>query len=134
MTHEFVHVAPPTAAPPAVELHAAPVEAAETARQSGPAAAVVLGAGVASFVLGLLSALTAASAAVSDALTLSSRVGDVSGVTTIAACTFFVASASLAIAWRRANPPLVRVAVAAALLLALGLLGSFPPFFNALGG
>jgi hypothetical protein len=39
----------------------------------------------------------------------------------------------LGFAWRRADPPLERVAAAAAVLIALGLLGTFPPFFNAIG-
>jgi len=110
-----------------------PAAAPEVERPSGPGAAVVLAAGLASFTLGLLSTLTAVSAAVSSALTLSDRVGDLSGVTTIAAVVFFVAWATFGIAWRQANPPLMRVAAASAQLVALGLLGTFPPFFNALG-
>ena len=134
MPHQVVHHAPATAAPSAVETGTAPLEAADINRPSGPAAAVLLAAGLASFTLGLLSVLTAASAAVSDALTLSERVGDVSGVTTAAAVVFFAAWSLLVLAWRHADPPLVRVGAATALLIALGLLGTFPPFFNALGG
>jgi hypothetical protein len=103
-------------------------------RPAGPAAAVVLAAGLASFTLGLLSVLTAASAPVSDALTLSDRVGDLSGLTTAAGIVFVTAWAVLAIAWHRADPPLPRVAATAAILTALGLLGTFPPFFTLLGG
>lgn len=106
----------------------------DTVRPSGAAAAVVLAAGLACFTLGLLSVLTAASASVSSALTLSERVGDVSGLTTAAAAVFFVAWGVLALAWRHADPPLVPVAAAAAVLVALGLLGTFPPFFNAIPG
>ncbi|HLE98842.1 MAG TPA: hypothetical protein VI540_03010 [Gaiellaceae bacterium] len=95
---------------------------------------MVLAAGLASFTLGLLSALAAASASVSDALTVSDRVGDLSGLTTAAGFVFFAAWAVLAIAWRHADPPLVRVAAAAAVLIALGLLGTFPPLFNLIGG
>ena len=94
----------------------------------------MLAAGLASFTLGLLSVLTAASASISDALTLSDRVGDLSGLTTTATVVFFAAWAVLAIVWRHANPPLVRVAAAATVLIALGLLGTFPPFFNLVGG
>jgi hypothetical protein len=100
---------------------------------SGPAAAVVLAAGLGSFALGLLSVLAAASASVSDALTLSDRVGDLSGVTTAAAVVFFAAWALLAARWRHADPPLARVAAAAGVLIAFGLLGTFPPFFNWIG-
>jgi hypothetical protein len=78
--------------------------------------------------------LTAASASVSSALTVSDRVGDLSGVTTAVAVVFFAAWVMLAIRWRHADPPLVRVAAVSAVLIALGLLGTFPPFFNAVGG
>lgn len=108
--------------------------AAAPVRRAGPAAAVILAAGLASFTLGLLSVSTAVSASVSDALTLSNRVGDLSGVTTAATLVFFVVWAVLARAWRRADPPLVGVTVAAGALIALGLLGTFPPFFNLFGG
>lgn len=107
------------------------VELVPERRPAGPAAAVVLAAGIACFALGLLSILTAASAAVSEALTLSERVGDLSGVSTLTAATFFVTWVGLAAAWRRADPSLGRVAVGSAALIALGLLGTFPPVFNA---
>jgi hypothetical protein len=125
---------PPTTVEPRTVDHRERRTAAAIARPAGPAAAVVLAAGLASFALGLLSVLTAASAAVSDALTLSDRVGDLSGLTSAAGTVFFAAWAVLAIAWRHADPPLLRVAAAAAGLIALGLLGTFPPFFNLVGG
>jgi hypothetical protein len=134
MTREFVPESSTAAAPRAVEPDRAPLAASEISHRSGPAAAVVLAAGLASFALGLLAVLTAASPSVSSALTLSDRVGDLSGVTTAVAVVFFAAWGLLAITWRRADPSLVRVAAASAVLIALGLLGTFPPFFDALGG
>jgi hypothetical protein len=129
-SHELVYKPP---APEVAETrdHAAP-ELALT-RPSGPAAAVVMAAGLACFTLGLLTVLTAASGAVSDALTLSERVGDVSGISIAAFVVFFATWGLLAVVWRRADPPLVRVAAASGALIALGLLGTFPPFFNAIG-
>jgi hypothetical protein len=115
-----------TPTPQAVELEAAP--------PSGPAAAVLLAAGLGCFALGVLSTLTAVSSSVSSALTLSEGVGDVSGVTTAAAVVFFASWGVMAAVWRQAGPPLMRVAAATAVLIALGLLGTFPPFFNAVGG
>ena len=109
-------------------------DAEPTGRRSGPAAAVVLAAGIACFTLGLLSILTAASGAVSDAMTLSDRVGDVSGLSVVTAATYFIAWGALAIVWRRANPPLARIAAASGALVGVGLLGTFPPFFNVFGG
>jgi hypothetical protein len=134
MTTEFAQESPTTAASPAVDPRGRLLAESEISRRSGPAAAVVLAAGVASFALGLLSVLTAASASVSSALTLSDRVGDLSGVTTAAAVVFFALWGVLAIAWRHADLPLVRVAAVSAILIALGLLGTFPPFFNTVGG
>jgi hypothetical protein len=124
----------PIARPARAQSRDVPRESLEIAHPSGPAAAVVVAAGLASFVLGLFSVLTAASGSVSSALTLSERVGDISGVTTAAAVTFAATWAVLGIAWRHADPPLARVATTAAVLIALGLLGTFPPFFNAIGG
>lgn len=114
------------------ETTAAEAVSAERER-SGPAAAVVLAAGLGSFVLGLLSTLTAVSSSMSSALTLSDRVGDLSGVTTLSAVVFFAAWGVLLVVWRRANPPLLPIAAVTAVLVALGLLGTFPPFFNAVG-
>jgi hypothetical protein len=117
----------------AVQLDDLALSADEDVRPSGPAAAAVLAAGLGSFGLGLLSVLSAASRSASDALTLSDRVGDLSGVTTGAAVLFFAAWAVLTVRWRHADPPLVRVAAAAGVLIGLGLLGTFPPFYNLLG-
>jgi hypothetical protein len=106
----------------------------ELRRPSGPAAAVVLATGIACLALGVASVVTAASAAVSDALTLSERAGPVSGLSTVTAVVFFAAWGVLSLAWRRADPSLVRVAVVSAVLVAVGLLATFPPVFNAFGG
>jgi hypothetical protein len=107
-----------------------PVTDVEAEAPSGPAAAVVLAAGLGCFVLGLLSVLAAASGWAIDALTLSERVGEISGISVVAASVFFAAWAGFTLAWRRADPPLLRIAAASGVLIALGLLGTFPPFFN----
>jgi hypothetical protein len=130
MAHGFAYESTTAAEPAAGDTRRAPI-AAELARPSGPAAAVVLAAGLGSFTLGLLSVLTAASSSVSSALTFSERVGDLSGVTTLTVVVYAGAWALLALRWRRANPPLMRIATATAILIGLGLLGTFPPFFNA---
>jgi hypothetical protein len=133
MARETAYATPAARKSPPAERGDASAAEPELRRLAGPAAAVLLAAGLASFTLGLLSMLTAASARVSDALTLSDRVGELSGLTTVSVIVFFGAWAVLGLAWRRADPPLERVAAAAAVLIALGLLGTFPPFFNAIG-
>ena len=116
-------------------LYKPPAQAtvSEQARPSGPAAAVLLAAGLGCFTLGFLSVLTAASGAVNDVLTVSDRVGDVSGLSVGATAVFFATWAGLTLAWRHENPRLMRIAAASACLIALGLLGTFPPFFNLFG-
>ena len=42
-------------------------------------------------------------------------------------------AAGLGLYWRRSDPPLVPVAVVTAALVAVGLLGTFPPFFRLFG-
>jgi hypothetical protein len=54
-----------------------------------------------------------------------------SGKTIIAACVFFCAWAVLAVAMRRSDPPWKPVVYATAALIALGLLMTFPTFFEA---
>jgi hypothetical protein len=101
------------------------------AQPTGPAAAAILSVGLASLMLGVLSTLTAASTSVSSFMTWSDRVGDLSGVTTLAIAAFFGSWAGLAVAWRRANPPLRTVVIVSSVLMGLALIGTFPPFFHA---
>jgi hypothetical protein len=54
----------PAAKQPAAEAAKEPLAVAELARPTGPAAAVILAADLASFTLGLLSVLTAASTSI----------------------------------------------------------------------
>ena len=126
-SHELVYTPRPA---PQVSDARDPAAEVEAPRPSGPAAAVVLAAGLGCFVLGLLSVLAAASGWVNDALTLSDRVGEMSGIGAAAAVVFFGGWAVLTLVWRRADPPLPRFAAASGVLIALGLLGTFPPFFN----
>jgi hypothetical protein len=109
-------------------------ERAEAARIAGPAASVVVAVGLASLTLGILSTVTAMSSTVSSALTFSDRVGDLSGVTTLTSAVFFGSWAALHLVWRGTNPPLRRVVLGTGAFLALALVGTFPPFFEALAG
>src|SRR5262245_404992 len=113
MARETAYAPPRSSKSPSIERGDTAAAEPRSSRRSGPAAAVLLAAGLASFTLGLLSVLTAASDRVSDALTLSDRVGELSGLTTVSVVVFFGAWALLGLAWRHADPQLVRVAAAA---------------------
>jgi NAD(P)-dependent dehydrogenase (short-subunit alcohol dehydrogenase family) len=112
---------------PKTERHVA--DAAD--RPFGPAAAVIVAAGIGAFVLGLMTTLNEASTDVHDFLTFDDGVGPLSGKTIFGAGAFFVAWAVLHAVWRAKNPPLRTVLVLAVILLALGVVGTFPTFFQA---
>jgi hypothetical protein len=96
----------------------------------GPAAAAILAAGVASLTLGLLTSLAEAFTGVADALTFTDEVGPLSGKTIITICVLFVSWGLLAVVFRRSSPSLKVVLVAFGVMLALGVLGTFPSFFD----
>src|SRR6266508_4626898 len=95
------------------------------------AAAVLLAAGFGIFILGLLTTLAEASTGIKDGLQWNDRVGPLSGKTIIATAVFFGAWGLLAAALRRSEPPWKPVVYATGALVALGLLMTFPTFFQA---
>jgi hypothetical protein len=104
---------------------------AEGARPFGPAAAVLLAAGLGTFILGLLTTLAEASTGIKDGLQWNDRVGPLSGKTIIAAAVFFGSWGLLTGALRRSDPPWRTVVYATGALVALGLVMTFPTFFQA---
>ncbi len=113
----------PSGAPRPVAVEAAP--------PFGPGAAVLLAAGLGIFVLGLLTTLAEASSGIADGLQWNDRVGPLSGKTIIASAVFVGAWALLSAALRRRDPQWNPVVYAMATLMALGLLMTFPTFFQA---
>lgn len=102
-------------------------------KPSGPAFAAILAAALAFAVLGALTTFAEVSGGFGDWLAFSSRVGTLSGETLIAIAVYFATWAGLGLIWRRSDPPLPPVAVITAVLIAVGLLGTFPPFFHLFG-
>lgn len=100
-------------------------------RPTGPIAAAVLSAGIGSLVLGFLTTLNEASSAVHDFLEFDKDVGPLSGKTIIAVIAYLVSWGVLHAMWRRGTPALRPILVATAVLIALGILGTFPIFFQA---
>jgi hypothetical protein len=103
----------------------------EYLKPNGPAAAVLLAAGIGTFVLGLLATLNEASTDVNEFLAFTDDVGPLSGKTVIAAAGFFLAWGILALLWRQRDLAWRPVLIATIVLLALGFLGTFPTFFEA---
>jgi hypothetical protein len=102
-------------------------------KPSGPAFAAVLAAALAFAVLGALTTFAEVFDGFGDWLIFSGRVGMLSGETLIAIAVYFLSWAGLAFLWRRSDPPLLPVAVVNAVLITVGLLGTFPPFFRLFG-
>ncbi len=101
---------------------------------NGPAAAAILASGVGSLVLGLFTCLTQGVGAINAALSFYGPVGSLSGETTLAVVAWLVAWALLHFRWRSKRVDFTKVFVATLTLISLGLLGTFPPFFQLFGG
>jgi len=103
----------------------------ELERPTGPVAAAILATGIGIFALGLLTTLSEASTGFADALAWSDDVGPLSGKTIIAVLVYFVSWGILHALWRRQNPNLRPILIAAGVLATLGIVGTFPTFFEA---
>lgn len=99
----------------------------------GPAAAGIFSAALAFATLGALTVAAEEWSGFSDWLTFSDRVGELSGKTLIAAAVYFVFWILLAFVWRRFSPSLRRVVAVSVVLVGIGLVGTFPPFFHLFG-
>jgi hypothetical protein len=106
----------------------AAVEATE--KPSGPIAAVLIAAGIGALVLAILTVWAAASEGFSDSLNYNERVGSLSGKTIWAAVAFFASWAALGVGLRGRQVSLAKATVITMVLLALGYLGTFAPFFE----
>ena len=112
-------------------------EVVDTARESdprrrpfGPVAAVFIAAGVGSVVLGILTTAAEASKSFADALQWFDRVGPLSGKTLVAVAVFFIAWGVLHAMWRDKDPAPGRIFLWSWILLAVGVLLTFPIFFQ----
>jgi hypothetical protein len=103
------------------------------AKPDGPLAAVLLAAGIGSFALGLFTTLAEASTGIRDRLIMDAGrgVGPLSGKTILATVVFVIAWAVLHFMWRERDRILRSATIAFVVLTLLGLLGTFPIFFQA---
>jgi hypothetical protein len=97
----------------------------------GPVAAVFLAAGIGALVLGILTTLAEANEGFKSWLEWSTSVGSLSGKTIIAVIAFVVAWVVLGIGLRGRNPKPSSIFTWTAVLVAVGLVLTFPTFFQA---
>jgi hypothetical protein len=97
----------------------------------GPVAAVFLAAGVGALVLGIVTTLAEANDSFKSWLEWSTSVGPLSGKTISAVIAFVVAWAAFGIGLRRKSPKPSSIFIWTAVLVAVGLVLTFPTFFQA---
>jgi len=102
----------------------------EKTRPNGEAAAALLAAGIGCLALGVVTTVAAASTAFANSIKLVNAVGPLSGKTTIAVVVWLLAWVGLHFAFRRHQVDFTRVFVIALILVGLGLVGTFPLFYD----
>ena len=101
---------------------------------NGPAAAAILSAGAGCAVLGILTVVADVSKHLAKWLTFYLPTGPLSGVSSMAILLWLVTWFILARRWRVRTVAIAKVNATASLLLALGILLTFPPFADLLQG
>jgi hypothetical protein len=100
-------------------------------KPEGPISAAVIAAGIGAFALGLVTTLAEASTSFKDWLQWSDDVGPLSGKTILAVIVWLVAWGVLHIVLRTRPYETRRALIIALVLIALGVIGTFPTFFEA---
>ena len=99
-------------------------------KPNGPAAAAVLSAAVGVFVIGLVTTLAEISAGLKAALAWYTPAGPLSGKTSVGVIVWLVTWAVLASRYRDKTVDMARITFWSWILIALGLVFTFPPFFE----
>lgn len=100
-------------------------------KPEGPISAAIIAGGVGCLALGVLTTAAEASSSLKDNLALTDDVGPLSGKTVYAVVIWLVAWAVLHLTMRRRSTESRTALVIALVLIALGVLGTFPTFFQA---
>lgn len=99
-------------------------------KPEGPVAAAILAGGIGCLAMGILTTLAEASAGVKDFLTFTKPVGPLGGKTTVTVAIWLVAWVVLHIAYRGKEVESRKALSVALILIALGVVGTFPIFFQ----
>ena len=99
-------------------------------KPNGPAAAALLAGGLGSGIFGLIVLFSELSESFGAALNWYNPVGPLSGKSTLGIAAFFISWAVLHSMWKDKEVNFSRISTAALVLLAIGLLGTFPPVWH----
>jgi hypothetical protein len=103
-------------------------------KPEGPISAAILGGGVGALALGVITTLSEANASVSKALNWYNPVGPLAGKTILTVGVWLVAWLVLHLVFRRRADESGRALAVALVLVALGVVGTFPTFFDLFAG
>ena len=108
----------------------------ELNKPTGPVAAALLAGGIGSAVLGLVTLIYELDdkSAFSKSMTWNKSVGGLSGKSSLGIIAFFLAWVILHFVWKDKDTNFARISSISIALLVVGLLGTFPPFWNLLKG
>jgi hypothetical protein len=106
----------------------------EINKPNGPVAAALLAGGIGSAVLGLATFGSEASEAIANSLKWYKPVGPLAGKSTLAIIAFFLSWVILAYVWKGKDTNFTRIATVAMVLVAVGLIFTFPPVWGILLG
>jgi len=104
-----------------------------TTTKNGLALAALLAGGIGAFAVGLMTVLNEAIASLANPLKFYVPAGPLSGKTTVAVVIWLISWIVLGYAWKDKEVNFDKVSLIAFVLLALGLLFTFPPFFLLFG-
>ena len=96
---------------------------------NGPVVAALIAGGLGSVTLGLMTVLAEASPSINDVLNWWNPAGPLTGKTLTGVTAFVASWIVLHVIFRGRNVTFAPAATIALILLGLGLLGTFPPFF-----
>jgi hypothetical protein len=99
-------------------------------KPEGPVAAAILAAGIGCLALGILTTLSEASAGFSDLLNFYSAVGPLSGKTIVAVVVWLLSWGILHAMYRTKQIESRKALTASLVLIGLGVVGTFPLFFQ----
>ena len=101
---------------------------------NGGAAAALLATGIGCLVLGVLSVLASVFDSLSEALKFYGLADDIGGVSTLMIAAWLLSWLILHQLWKKRQVNFPWVFVFTLILIALGLIGTFPPFDKVFGG